>query len=194
MPRKVVIVGFPGVQALDVVGPHDVFSTASLLTNGGYDVVLGSVGGRPVTTPTGLGFATRPPPHPHDPAREGRSPGTTPTGLGFATRPLPDPHDPAENIDTVVVPGGGGVDAARSEPDLLAWIKAVAGTARRVITVCTGAFIAAEAGLLDGCRVTTHWAWAERLADDFPAVDVGPHPIFIPRSGAGWTPAGGTAG
>src|ERR1700743_2908172 len=167
MPRKVVIVGFPGVQALDLVGPPDVFSPPSLLTNGVYEVVLGSVGGRPVTTPT---------------------------GLGFATRPLPDPHDPAENIDTVVVPGGGGVDAARSEPDLLAWIKAVAGTARRVITVCTGAFIAAEAGLLDGCRVTTHWAWAERLADDFPAVDVGPHPIFIPRSGAGWTPAGGTAG
>ena len=54
MARKVVIVGFPGVQALDVVGPHDVFSTASLLTGGGYDVVVASADGQPVTTVTGI--------------------------------------------------------------------------------------------------------------------------------------------
>ncbi|ETB31835.1 hypothetical protein N602_31035 [Mycobacterium avium subsp. hominissuis 10-5606] len=55
VPRQVVIAGFPGVQALDVVGPHDVFSGASLLTGGGYQVVLASVDGQPVTTPAGLG-------------------------------------------------------------------------------------------------------------------------------------------
>lgn len=159
-----VIAGFAGVQALDVVGPHDVFSGASLLTGGGYDVILSSVDGQPVTTAT---------------------------GLAFVTRPLPDP---SESIDTVVLPGGGGVEEARSDSELLGWIKKVAGNARRVVTVCTGAFLAAEAGLLDGRRVTTHWAFAGRLAREFPAIDVDPDPIFVRSSDTVWTAAGVTAG
>lgn len=55
---------------------------------------------------------------------------------------------PGDPVDTVILPGGAGVDAARSEPALIDWVKAVSGTARRVVTVCTGAFLAAEAGLL----------------------------------------------
>jgi transcriptional regulator GlxA family with amidase domain len=164
MARRVVIVGFPGVQALDVVGPHDVFSGASLLTDGGYDVVVSSVGGEPVTTLT---------------------------GLAFLATPLPEP---SERIDTVVLPGGGGVEEARSDPELVGWIKRVTGNARRVVTVCTGAFLAAEAGLLDGRRVTTHWAFAGRLAREFPAVDVDPDPIFVRSSDTVWTAAGVTAG
>jgi transcriptional regulator GlxA family with amidase domain len=164
MVRKVVIVGFPGVQALDVVGPHDVFTGASLLTNGGYDVVVASIDGRPASTAT---------------------------GLAFVAAPLPDPSEP---IDTVVLPGGRGVDDARSNADLMRWIKAAGGNARRVVTVCTGAFLAAEAGLLNGCRVTTHWAFAERLAREFPAVEVDPDPIFIRSSDTIWTAAGVTAG
>jgi transcriptional regulator GlxA family with amidase domain len=164
MARKVVIVGFPGVQALDVVGPHDVFTTASLLTKGGYDVVVAAVGGKPVTTAT---------------------------GLALVASPLPDP---GESIDTVVLPGGGGFDGARSDPDLMGWIKAVAGNARRIVTVCTGAFLAAQAGLLDGHRVTTHWAFAERLGREFPIVDVDPDPIFVRSSDTVWTSAGVTAG
>ena len=164
MARKVVIVGFPGVQALDVVGPHDVFTGASLLTDGGYDVVMSSADGQPVTTAT---------------------------GLAFLAAPLPDRSDA---IDTVVLPGGSGVDAARSNPGLVDWIKAVAGSARRVVTVCTGAFLAAEAGLLDGSRVTTHWAYAGRLAREFPTIDVDPDPIFVRSSDTVWTAAGVTAG
>jgi transcriptional regulator GlxA family with amidase domain len=164
MAREVVIAGFPGVQALDVVGPHDVFAGASLLTNGGYDVVVASIDGQPITTAT---------------------------GLGFVATPLPDPSEP---IDTVVLPGGGGVDAARANAELVGWIKAVADNARRIVTVCTGAFLAAEAGLLDGCRVTTHWAFADRLACEFPAVDVDPDPIFVRSSDTVWTAAGVTAG
>ncbi|OBF53105.1 transcriptional regulator [Mycobacterium sp. 852002-53434_SCH5985345] len=167
MTRKVVIAGFPGVQALDVVGPHDVFTGASLLTGGGYEVVVGSVGGGPVATPT---------------------------GLAFVAAPLPAPNDPNEKIDTVVLPGGGGVEAARSDTELIGWIKAVAGTARRVVTVCTGAFLAAEAGLLDGQRVTTHWAFAGRLAREFPAIEVDADPIFVRTSDTVWTAAGVTAG
>ncbi|OJZ74077.1 AraC family transcriptional regulator [Mycobacterium paraffinicum] len=167
MTRRVVIAGFPGVQALDVVGPHEVFTGASLLTGGGYDVALASIGGQAVTTPT---------------------------GLAFVAAPLPDPGEPGEQIDTVVLPGGGGVDAARSDAELIGWIKAVATTARRVVTVCTGAFLAAEAGLLDGQRVTTHWAFAGRLAREFPAIDVDPDPIFVRSSDTVWTAAGVTAG
>ncbi len=164
MARKVVIVGFPAVQALDVVGPHEVFTVASLLTSGGYEVVMASIGGQLVTTAT---------------------------GLAFMAMPLPDPSDP---VDTVVLPGGGGVDAARSNVELVGWIKAVACNARRIVTVCTGAFLAAEAGLLDGHRVTTHWAFAGRLAREFPAVDVDPDPIFVRSSERVWTAAGVTAG
>ena len=147
-----------------MVGPHDVFTGASLLTNGGYDVVVASIDGHPVSTATGLAFVAR----------------------AVLT--------PYESIDTVLLPGGGGVGAARSDPELVAWIKAVAGNARRVVTVCTGAFLAAEAGLLNGCRVTTHWAFAERLAREFPAIEVDPDPIFIRSSETVWTAAGVTAG
>lgn len=164
MTRRVVIAGFPGVQALDVVGPHEVFTGASLLTGGAYEVALASIGGQAITTPT---------------------------GLAFVAAPLPDPGEP---VDTVVLPGGGGVDAARSDAELIGWIRAVAATARRVVTVCTGAFLAAEAGLLDGHRVTTHWAFAGRLAREFPAIDVDPDPIFVRSSETVWTAAGVTAG
>ena len=77
---------------------------------------------------------------------------------------------------------------------MIGWIKAVAATARRVVTVCTGAFLAAEAGLLDGQRVTTHWAFAGRLAREFPAIQVDVDPIFIRSSDTVWTAAGVTAG
>jgi transcriptional regulator GlxA family with amidase domain len=116
---------------------------------------------------------------------------TTATGLAFVSTPLPDPGDP---VDTVVLPGGGGVHAARSNVELVSWIKTVSRTARRLVTVCTGAFLAAEAGLLDGRRATTHWAFAERLAAQFPTIDVDPDPIFVRSSETVWTAAGVTAG
>lgn len=164
MARTVVIAGFPGAQALDLVGPYEVFTGASLLTEGGYDVVIASRGGQPITTAG---------------------------GLGFAAVPLPDSH---EQVDTVVLPGGFGVEAARADAGLLDWITAIARTARRVVTVCTGAFLAAEAGLLDGHRVTTHWAFAEQLAAQFPDVEVDPDPIFIRSGERIWTAAGVASG
>ena len=165
MARKLVILGFPGVQALDVVGPFDVFSGASMLTNGAYDVVLASADGQPISSGTG--------------------------GLAFVTTPLPDPSD---LIDTVLVPGGFGTDDARADADIMRWLKAVAPKARRIVSVCTGAFLLAEAGLLDGCRATTHWAFAAQMRDEFPAVEVDPEPIFIRSSESIWTAAGVAAG
>src|SRR6202021_1282622 len=95
--------------------------------------------------------------------------------------------------DTLVLPGGGQARSARNDPELVAWIKAVAPGCRRVATVCTGAFLAAHAGLLDGRRVTTHWAQAGRLASEFPLLDVDPDPLYI-QDGKYWTSAGVTAG
>jgi transcriptional regulator GlxA family with amidase domain len=163
MARSVVILGFPGVQALDLVGPHDVFTGAALLTEGGYRVAVASPDGRPVTTTT---------------------------SLAFVAEAMPDPQD----IDTLVLPGGAGVDDARKDPATMAWIRKAAANSRRVVSVCTGSFLAAEAGLLDGCRATTHWAFADRMAREFPAVLVDREPIFLRSSATVWTAAGVTSG
>jgi transcriptional regulator GlxA family with amidase domain len=77
-----------------------------------------------------------------------------------------------ERIDTLVLPGGTGSRAASADPDLIAFVRAAASRCRRVAAVCTGAFIAAAAGLLDGRRVTTHWAAARELQAEYPALDV----------------------
>jgi transcriptional regulator GlxA family with amidase domain len=168
MTRKVLIVGFPGVQGLDLVGPFEVFTSASLAVSGqgkeGYQPVVASVDGRPVTTET---------------------------GLTFAAVELPDPSEP---VDTLILPGGRGVHAARQDPRVIDWVVAAAPQARRVVTVCTGAFLAAQAGLLDGCRATTHWAYTNQLAREFPEIDVDPDPIFVRSSATVWTAAGVSAG
>ena len=169
MARTVLLVGFPGVQALDLVGPFEVFTGASLYADArtagtGYDVRIVAVGGAPVATGT---------------------------GLTLVADPLPDPGEP---VDTVVLPGGAGTGSARRDAELIDWIAAVSARARRVVSVCTGAVLAAEAGLLDGCVATTHWAFAAQLAAEFPAVTVDPDPIFVRSSSKVWTAAGVTAG
>ncbi len=163
MTRSVVLVGFHGVQALDLVGPHDVLTGAALMTEGGYRVSVASADGRPV-----------------------RAAGS----LAFVTEAMPNPKD----IDTLVIPGGSGVDATRHDPDTMAWIQRAVAASRRVVSVCTGAFVLAETGLLDGHRATTHWAFAEQLAGEFPAVTVDREPIFLRSTPTVWTAAGVTAG
>ena len=93
--------------------------------------------------------------------------------------------------DTLVVPGGVGTRPPR--PSLVAWLRRVGGEPARVMSVCTGAFLLAEAGLLDGRRATTHWQYCGTLARRFPAVTVDPEPIFV-RDGRIATSAGVTAG
>jgi transcriptional regulator GlxA family with amidase domain len=166
--RHVVIVAFPGVQPLDAVGPAEVFAGANRATKalgraGGYRVTVASTDGAPVWADS---------------------------GVGLCTLPLPDP---AGRIDTLVLPGGDRARSARSDQRLMHWIGAVAPGCRRVATVCTGAYLAAEAGLLDRRRVTTHWASAEHLAAEYPALEVDPDPIYL-RDGKIWTSAGVTAG
>jgi transcriptional regulator GlxA family with amidase domain len=96
-------------------------------------------------------------------------------------------------IETLIVAGGNGVFAARNDSTLISWIAHQARTANRVASVCTGTFLLAEAGLLDGQTVTTHWARAARLAEEYPALTVDVDPIFV-HQGRIWTSAGVTAG
>jgi transcriptional regulator GlxA family with amidase domain len=89
--------------------------------------------------------------------------------------------------------GGKGLDAALADPALLAAIRRLAARAERVVSVCTGAFLLAAAGLLDGLHATTHWRHADALARRFPGVRVEPDAIFV-NEGKVWTSAGVTAG
>ncbi|MBO0511519.1 GlxA family transcriptional regulator [Streptomyces beijiangensis] len=92
---------------------------------------------------------------------------------------------------TLIVPGGSGTRAP--DPRLIEWLRENAPHAERIVSVCTGALLLAEAGLLDGHRATTHWATCELLARKYPAVRVDPDPIFV-RDGKIATSAGVTAG
>jgi transcriptional regulator GlxA family with amidase domain len=165
--RDVVIIAFPGVQPLDAVGPIEVFAGASRAA-----LALRRDAAYRVSLASTDG-------------------GTiwSDSGLGLSTIPLPD----ASGIDTLVLAGGNGNRAARQDARLMAWIRQAAPGCRRVATVCTGTFLAAEAGLLHGRRVTTHWASAPRLAREFPTVSVDADPIYI-HDGKFWTSAGVTAG
>jgi transcriptional regulator GlxA family with amidase domain len=93
----------------------------------------------------------------------------------------------------LLVAGGQGVEAAAANPVLVDWVRQRATQARRVASVCTGAFLLAAAGVLDGRRAVTHWKDCARLAQRFPAVRVEADPIFV-CDGRVWTSAGVTAG
>jgi transcriptional regulator GlxA family with amidase domain len=96
-------------------------------------------------------------------------------------------------LDTLIVAGGWGTREVSACPETLAYIRAASGRARRTASVCSGAFILAAAGLLDGRRATTHWGRAAELARAYPKVHIEPDRIFI-RDRAIWTSAGVTAG
>jgi transcriptional regulator GlxA family with amidase domain len=96
----------------------------------------------------------------------------------------PAPH-------TLLVPGGRGTRGP--QPALTGWLREHGPRAQRLVSVCTGAILLAAAGLLDGRRATTHWAYCDKLARDHPAVEVDPDPIYV-RDGRVATSAGVTAG
>lgn len=102
-------------------------------------------------------------------------------------------HDGDAPIDMLFVPGGPGVDRASAHAETMAWLRRRDAVTPRTCSVCTGAFVLAAAGLLDGRAVTTHWRSADRLRQKYPALRVQDDRIFI-ESGKYWTSAGVTAG
>lgn len=167
--HRVVIVTFPGLQPLDAVGPHEVFVGANRCLDGArstaerYACTL--VGHRAGPVPCESGMAL------------------------YATAAL----GPPTGIATLVLPGGGGVGEAVQDVELVEWIRRAAAGADRVATVCSGTFLAGAAGLIDGRRVSTHWARARELAERHPRAEVDADALFL-RDGDLWTSAGVTAG
>ena len=96
-------------------------------------------------------------------------------------------------IDTLLIAGGPGAESGRYDPTFIAWIAKAAKESRRVASICTGAFLLAEAGLLNDKQAVTHWRFCDRLAREYPKVVVRPEPIYM-RDGSIYTSAGITAG
>jgi transcriptional regulator GlxA family with amidase domain len=119
------------------------------------------------------------------------APGQVRTSSGLVLAPHGDTA--RGDIDTLVVPGGLGTPTAAKDERLVSLIRRAAQRSRRVTSVCTGAFLLARAGLLDGRRATTHWAACEALQRNYPAIDVQDDPIYV-RDGNVYTSAGVTAG
>ena len=163
------VLAFEGVQLLDVAGPVQTFASANEIAKetGGapYRVIVASREGGPLCSSAGLPLLTQP--------------------AAAATRKA--------IIDTLIIPGGPGVHAALKDAWTRAWVRRQLSTARRIASVCTGAFLLAEPGILDGQRATTHWKWCDRLQQLYPEVVVDPDPIYL-TDGRIWTSAGVTAG
>ncbi|QPK61829.1 GlxA family transcriptional regulator [Methylomonas sp. LL1] len=168
--RTIGIVVFPGVEALDITGPSEVFNFANLsLQKQGisehniYSIKLLAKKPGPVTTMSGLQLVA------------------------------PDAYgDLNAEIDTLLIPGGD-MEQVLSDTKLIDWIKAMSPKVRRLVSVCTGAFLLAEAGLLEGCKATTHWNYCQRLAREYPGIQVKPDYIFI-QEGHIFTSGGITSG
>jgi transcriptional regulator GlxA family with amidase domain len=169
--RVIAVLAYPGVQILDVTGPLEVFARAGAVAvergrceQNPYRVEVLATKAGPFKSQSSIGLVAD------------RAIGTVTGG-----------------IDTLLVAGGMGTREAIENEAMLAWIRRMAPRVRRLCSVCTGTFILAAAGLLDGRRATTHWAYCKTLASMFPKVDVASDPIFV-RDGNVYSSAGVTAG
>lgn len=166
--RRVVLLAYDDMNLLDLSGPLQVFATANRYSavDGGmmYETIVASAHGGSIATSS---------------------------GLAVMTVALSDVD--SLSVDTLIAPGGSRDEEYRAPAELVAWIARKANTVRRLCSVCTGAFLLAAAGQLDGRRAATHWNWAERLRKRHPAIEVDADRIYV-RDGHVWTSAGVTAG
>jgi transcriptional regulator GlxA family with amidase domain len=165
--RRVLFVAFPEVQLLDIAGPSSVFTTASRVVGAkrpGYRVEIAALRKGPVMTEGGV--------------------------LLQATVAMDRVRGP---VDTLMVPGGEVTMRPDSEPEVPPLLRLLARRSRRVASVCTGSFLLARAGLLDGKQATTHWLGCEALKQQHPRCTVRPDHIYL-RDGRVWTSAGVTSG
>lgn len=169
--RRILLLAAPGSQILDLVGPFQVFTRASEIAArsnpAGPALYLPEV----VTT----------------------EPGMLLTSCGLRIEAHRTLRRVRGSVDTLLVVGGASVEADREDGAVVETLRSMAPRLRRIGSICTGAFLLARAGLLDGRRAATHWKYCELLARRHPAVKVDPDPIFV-RDGNVYTSAGVTAG
>jgi len=169
-PLRVGLFAYPDVQALDLSGPLEIFARATRLlrdegrAHPGYSLAVVGTSAGPIAASSGFRFL----------------PDTTFGSL-------------RGRVDTLMVVGGRGVDALIGDRAVISWLRRMAGRVRRLASVCTGTFLLAEAGLLDGRTATTHWSRAAELARRYPKVRVEEDRIWV-RDGRIYTSAGVSAG
>lgn len=170
--RRIVIVASPTSQSLEVAGPFEVFYVANeKLREAGrvrsmpYHVELVSATpSKTITSPSGLSF--------------------------LAEKPF---DEVTGSLDTLIVTGGMDIWTGAGEAGFHRWLRGQSNSVRRICSICTGAFILAEAGLLDSKRVTTHWYYTGQLQKQYPRVNVDPDRIYV-RDGKTYTSAGVSTG
>jgi len=166
-PLRVGLIGYDGVQALDIIGPSDAFTIAEIESDNGqrrtcYEVIIVGITNKPFRAESGVSF------QPH-------------TTLGNAP-----------TLDTLIIPGGRGARIGQSSNLIAKWISSRAKRIRRIASVCTGVYALAPTGLLDGRRVTTHWRFANDVARRFPKLNVDHDALFL-KDGPFYTAGGITA-
>ena len=169
-PRRVVMVVYPDAHVLDVAGPLEVLTGASLFlpnSNTPYETCLVAHQAGAFRTTSGLTLQAD---QEFGKARRSRKP-----------------------IETLIIAGGHGTVAALEDESLMDYVRWAADHAQRVVSICTGAMILAELGLLDGRRATTHWWWCPVLSQRYPKVTIDPDALYV-QDGKFWTSAGVTAG
>jgi len=165
--RRIGILGFEGVMALDLVGPFDAF-TSAFIEDGGqqsncYEVIVIGLTDQPFSAESGIIFKAHKTVHNAPP------------------------------LDTLIIPGGKGLRAPSTQQTVAEWVSKRAAKTRRIATVCTGAYGLAATGLINGRRVTTHWRHAQHLAKSFPELKVEPNALYV-KDGKFYTCAGITSG
>ncbi|XYK78917.1 MAG: GlxA family transcriptional regulator [Labrenzia sp.] len=167
MTRRIEILAYDAVQVLDITGPMQVFASANEQL-----IAAGKTAAYEIETVSAA------------------SPVKSSSGLALLASPLPDDDSV---IDTLLVPGGYGIDRLCEDADILGWLTARAANARRIASVCSGAFLLATAGFLDGKQAATHWQRCVEFKRRFPEVRLKADPIYV-QDGSIWTSAGVTAG
>jgi transcriptional regulator GlxA family with amidase domain len=168
IPKRIGLIGFDGVVALDLAGPAEAFSCAEIREGESavrrcYEVVTIGLSNRPFVAESGLVLKPQ---------------------KSFKNAPP---------LDTLIVPGGSGLRKPQIGKPVAAFVKARAKNTRRIVSICTGLYGLAQTGLLAGRTVTTHWRFAQDVARRFPELQVDRNPIFL-KDGPFYTSAGATAG
>ncbi|HMK38991.1 MAG TPA: AraC family transcriptional regulator, partial [Bacteroidota bacterium] len=166
--RRIGIIGYDGVMALDIAGPVDAFAAVAEYSElskqaGSYEVIVIGLTRAPFAAQSGLLFK------PHTTVAK------------------------APPLDTLIIPGGPGLRIPATQERVSSWVRSVAPRTRRVASVCTGIYGLAPTGVLDGRRVTTHWRHAKDVASRYPRLHVDPNALYL-KDGHYYTCAGVTAG